>query len=195
MTGSTTLTVKSSAEQALSTSVSRLKVDTSLPPPSLMKRSLKMPAGMKLPYTPSSLVTDASLASWMVSRQNSLQKMNEKLYTEMPTSLTRQVSFSPSTEHRQRQREEDQSEEPPPKRRRFQRRNSKTAAMLFSALSNVVPSDLETPSVSAVSHHDSETRKSHESSSQKSSLDGGLEIAEELVRQLKLRRQSIQQSL
>jgi hypothetical protein len=71
--------------------------------------------------------------------------------------------------------------EPPFKRRRFQRRNSKTAAMLFSSMSSIAACDFgdgKEPTVEI-------------SRSADDAWDGGIEIAVALVRQLKLRRQSL----
>jgi hypothetical protein len=75
--------------------------------------------------------------------------------------------------------------EPPAKRRRFQRRNSKTAAMLFSSISSIVASDVE-------EKPEKEGTLINEASSENNEdpWKGGVEIAEELVRQLKLRRKS-----
>jgi len=69
--------------------------------------------------------------------------------------------------------------EPPAKRRRFQRRNSKTAAMLFSTMSSINPADFL---------DDERSSSGKEEESIEDSWDAGLEIAEDLVRQLKLRR-------
>ena len=77
------------------------------------------------------------------------------------------------------------SMEPPPKRRRFQRRNSKTAAMLFSSISSIVASDFEENP-----EKEDTSIKEESSESTEDPWEGGLEIAEELVRQLKLRRKS-----
>eukprot|EP00538_Stauroneis_constricta_P004901 CAMPEP_0119561348 /NCGR_PEP_ID=MMETSP1352-20130426/17282_1 /TAXON_ID=265584 /ORGANISM="Stauroneis constricta, Strain CCMP1120" /LENGTH=245 /DNA_ID=CAMNT_0007609525 /DNA_START=99 /DNA_END=836 /DNA_ORIENTATION=+ len=107
------------------------------------------------------------------------------------------------------------AQEPPQKRRRFQRRNSKTAAMLFSSMAKeiAVCSNNNSNNSSGVktSHDDgpktvemmtSEPHQQHQhqqmpsqpatttTSEKDSAWDGGLEIAEELVRQLKLRRRS-----
>lgn len=73
--------------------------------------------------------------------------------------------------------------EPPTKRRRFERRNSKTAAMLFSSMSSIVASDFE----------DSSEKTTGSMDNIEDPFEGGLEIAEELVRQLKLRRKTLSQ--
>lgn len=115
---------------------------------------------------------DYSLSTIMSARRSSLHLMQKKFADEIEER--RKVNFA-STE------KSDPADEPPQKRRRFQRRNSKTAAMLFSSMASIVASDFE------------EEEKKPETSrvSDDSAWDGGLEIAEELVRQLKLRRQSI----
>jgi hypothetical protein len=87
---------------------------------------------------------------------------------------TRNVSFEGSVE-------KQNLAEPPFKRRRFQRRNSKTAAMLFSSMSSIVSSGVG----------DAKEATAEISRPADDAWDGGLEIAEELVRQLKLRRQSL----
>lgn len=73
--------------------------------------------------------------------------------------------------------------EPPSKRRRFQRRNSKTAAMLMCSMSSIIACDFD--------HTSEQEDASNSQGSVQNTEDpweGGLEIAEELVRQLKLRR-------
>jgi hypothetical protein len=133
--------------------------------------------------------------------------MNEKLATELPSLISRQVSHS-SDELRinnnkrssQQQNEYDygygygydeptksepssSQQEPPLKRRRFQRRNSKTPAMLLSGLASVI-SDFD---------FDNDVQKSKvtpPTSPLLSADDSGLQIAQDLVRQLRLRRQS-----
>lgn len=112
-----------------------------------------------------------SLASMICSRRNGLQSLHAKFAEDM--EQRRHVSF---------QSEKNTSvDEPPMKRRRFQRRNSKTSAMLFSSMASIVAADLEA--------------ENEEESNDKATSDepwgGGVEIAEELVRQLKLRRQNL----
>jgi hypothetical protein len=112
-----------------------------------------------------------SLTSMMSSHRSSLHSMHQKFAYEIEER--RKVNFS-SVE------KSDPVDEPPQKRRRFQRRNSKTAAMLFSSMSSLVASDFE----------EDEKKEETSHAPDDSAWDGGLEIAEELVRQLKLRRQS-----
>jgi hypothetical protein len=115
---------------------------------------------------------DYSLSS--MTRKSSLHLMHKKFADEIEER--RKVNFS-STE-----KTDPVDDEPPQKRRRFQRRNSKTAAMLFSSMASIVATDFEDDK----EEEETTTRQS----SDDSAWDGGLEIAEELVRQLKLRRQS-----
>jgi hypothetical protein len=91
----------------------------------------------------------------------------------------RRISFAAASE------EKNSVSEPPLKWRRFQRRNSKTAAMMFSSMASIVSSDLRDSSID---------EKPKEAKAPEDSWEGGLEIAEELVRQLKLRRQSLNDS-
>jgi hypothetical protein len=124
-----------------------------------------------LPKTTKSL-GEHSLASMMSSRRSGLHSLHTKFAEDM--EKTRCVSFERSVE-------KQDLAEPPFKRRRFQRRNSKTASMLFSSMSSIVASGLG----------DAKEPTAEVSRSADDAWDGGLEIAEELVRQLKLRRQSL----
>ena len=114
---------------------------------------------------------DHSLTSIMSARRSSLQAMHKKFAHEL--EQRRKVCFDSSCQ-------EEPIEEPPQKRRRFERRNSKTAAMLFSSMASIVASDF--------ADSDKEEASSDSRVSDEGAWDGGLEIAEELVRQLKLRR-------
>ena len=86
----------------------------------------------------------------------------------------------------------DTEAEPPVKRRRFQRRNSKTPAMLFNAM-KILPGDLFTddkidvpkPTVNSLA-----TTTKPQDDDDDADWDGGLEIAEQLVKQLQKRRTS-----
>lgn len=89
------------------------------------------------------------------------------------------------------------SAEPPNKRRRFQRRNSKTPAMLFSAMK--MPQELfdtdDDDNSSSSSKTPKEVYASARAALQKAApeegdadWDGGLEIAEQLVKQLQKKR-------
>uniref|UniRef100_A0A7R9WS52 Uncharacterized protein n=1 Tax=Craspedostauros australis TaxID=1486917 RepID=A0A7R9WS52_9STRA len=97
------------------------------------------------------------------------------------------------------------SPEPPQKKRRFQRRNSKTAAMLFSAMaaSSMAAHQAQTTSPQMTDENEFAKQSSipqaptnttqgpsPSAASTDETWDGGVEIAEELVRQLKLRRRS-----
>lgn len=78
----------------------------------------------------------------------------------------------------------DQDFVPPPvKRRRYERRNSKTPAMLMAMSASLVALDF------TIDKEESE-RSSGISDDDDSSWDGGLEIAEELVKHLQKRRTS-----
>lgn len=112
---------------------------------------------------------DQSLASVFTPRRNSLKELSAKFLREAKHRRSGDLPIAPHDE-------DQDTVEPPTKRRRFQRRNSKTAAMLFSSLSSINPSDYLDDDKSEEPVEDS--------------WDGGLEIAEDLVRQLKLRRMS-----
>jgi hypothetical protein len=169
------------------------KMDKSgLPPHSLavMMRSYRLPSSMQLPYSTDKIsfkLSDSSLKSFVPSsRISHLYRMHEKFAEELQLSLTRQVSFTSKDiekEELSTSQHVEHCNDPPPKRRRFQRRNSKTPAMMLSTLSDLCASDLEGDSFH--SHTSSEGSISHNS-------DSGLEIAEELVRQLQLRREAIE---
>lgn len=75
--------------------------------------------------------------------------------------------------------DEPEVEERPVKRRRFERRNSKTPAMLM-AMSAALDLDF-------LAKHDNEDQSKEDD---EDNWDGGLEIAEELVKQLQQRRKS-----
>jgi len=72
-------------------------------------------------------------------------------------------------------------EAPAAKRRRFQRRNSKTPAMLMAMASAQLD-------LGFLKEKDDEDNKPKEKKDEEDSWDGGLEIAEELVKQLQQRR-------
>jgi hypothetical protein len=89
--------------------------------------------------------------------------------------------------------EKDAESEPPSKRRRFQRRNSKTSAMLMAMSASLLQIDLmneeEDKCRERKTQKDSTTAVS--SSDDEDTWDGGLEIAEELVKHLQQRRANI----
>ncbi len=112
---------------------------------------------------------DQSLASVFPPRRSSLKDLSA---TFVRDAKHRRACAFPLTIN-----DDDQgATEPPRKRRRFERRNSKTAAMLFSSMSSINPADFLDDERSEDAMEDP--------------WDGGLEIAEDLVRQLKLRRMS-----
>jgi hypothetical protein len=80
------------------------------------------------------------------------------------------------------------SGESPPKRRRFQRRNSQTAAMLTSAFSQVVESVKENPDNEGCDEKKASRNSGNDTAD-------GLEIAQDLVRQLKLRNRKLAASV
>ena len=89
-----------------------------------------------------------------------------------------------------------QLESPPTKRRRFQRRNSKTPAMLMAMNSpllfhlDFLEDKKEREKTAAAGSEVSETSNSESQSRKPDSWDGGLEIAEELVKHLQKHRKS-----
>ena len=78
--------------------------------------------------------------------------------------------------------EEVPAQRPPSKKRRYERRNSKTPAMLM-AMNAALDLDF-------LQDLDDETERDSSTSSEDDVWDGGLEIAEELVKQLQSRRRS-----
>jgi hypothetical protein len=165
--------------------------------------------GEHLSLKPLDLGTEQSLTSIMSSRRATHQSMHKKFAYEImgcssrnnsvsfdmpkPTSAVPQsISSTIDSEHTQPAVTPSSScEEPPMKRRRFQRRNSQTAAMLFSSLASFAESDfgaLETQR----DENEASLEETIKTESESPCWDGGLEIAEELVRQLKLRRQCSQ---
>lgn len=76
--------------------------------------------------------------------------------------------------------EEIPTSRPPSKKRRYERRNSKTPAMLM-AMNAALGIEL---------YEEDETERDSTNSSEDDGWDGGLEIAEELVKQLQNRRRS-----
>jgi hypothetical protein len=162
MPGSDMMPLKRTADEAISSV-------------SLSSDILRVSPEKTLGVPPAKSLDDGrSLASMMSARRSGLHSLHKKFAEEMEER--RRVSFSV---------EEKLSlarAEPPVKRRRFQRRNSKTAAMLFSSMASIVASDFDEPE---------KEQEPKDRSTTEDSWDSGLEIAEELVRQLKLRRQSI----
>ena len=142
------------------------------------------PSKMMLPLKPLDL-SSRSLASLMTSRRSSLQSMHKKFAFELSQQQRRTVSFGEMPLHTP---SEPSSEpcEPPLKRRRFQRRNSKTAAMLLTSMSSIIASDFEKEEQEPQQESEPKTISTNEDNP----WDGGLEIAEDLVRHLKLRRQA-----
>ena len=109
--------------------------------------------------------------------------------SSLPTSRLESMNSDPDTETRRRISFEEEPEketfEPQQKRRRFQRRNSKTSAMLLSSMSSIVSPEVRS-SIAALDKSD-ETRSDIPDCP---FVDDSLDVAEELVRQLRLRRQS-----
>ena len=147
------------------------------------------PSKMMLPLKPLDM-SSRSLASLMTSRRSSLQSMHKKFAFELSQQQRRRVSFgedplpTPSSEP-----SSSEPCEPPLKRRRFQRRNSKTAAMLLTSMSSIIASEFEKDEEQE-SGTTGEPPKTISTTHEDNPWDGGLEIAEELVRHLKLRRQA-----
>ena len=141
------------------------------------------PSKMMLPLKPLDL-SSRSLASLMTSRRSSLQSMHKKFAFELSQQQRRTVSFGEMPLHTPSTEPSSEPCEPPLKRRRFQRRNSKTAAMLLTSMSSIIASDFEKED------QQQESEEKTISTSEDNPWDGGLEIAEELVRHLKLRRQA-----
>lgn len=124
-----------------------------------------------------SLNGDHSLDYMMSARRSGLQSLHKKFAEEM--EQRRRVSFEA--------KEENPVDEPPFKRRRFQRRNSKTASMLFSSMSTFISTDF--------GESDKEQEPKVTDKTSDDAWDGGVQIAEELVRHLGLRRQSLNGSV
>jgi hypothetical protein len=173
------------------------------------QRLYKLPSALKLPYNTilNNAVTqadDISFTSLSLSRvepQWSHQTKLERKCIAHPPNTRQQVSFiDPAVAAFPSQDDalpslQDRTLEPSPKRRRFQRRNSKTAAMLLSSLSEV----LHDENYRQFTREEFPTQAQHENTNATTTttttaktdevLGGGLHIAEELVRQLQLRRQ------
>jgi hypothetical protein len=168
MTGSNTITLNRNPEQDVSCDVPADQTVRVSPVKTFDATVLKA----------KSLDGEHSLTSMMSSRRSGLHSLHKKFAEEM--EQRRRVSFAAASE------EKNSVSEPPLKRRRFERRNSKTAAMMFSSMASIVSSDLGDSSID---------EKPKEAKVSEDSWEGGLEIAEELVRQLKLRRQSLNNAL
>lgn len=153
--------------------------------PSNKRRLTTVPLYSKLP------VSDASMVSSMSSRSATLQNMHIKFAQEMHIDR-RQVKFdstAPPVPQEESPSTHEYFNEPPTKRMRFQRRNSKTAAMMLSSISSLVGSDFDIQDDSST-HSESQTIESAASIEFPEAWDDSLGVAEELVRQLKLRKQT-----
>jgi hypothetical protein len=179
MTGSNTTTLKRTPEQAVSCDVPADQTVRVSPVKTFNATVLKA----------KSLDGEHSLTSMMSSRRSGLHSLHKKFAEEM--EQRRRVSFAAASEEKNNSfaaasEEKNSVSEPPLKRRRFQRRNSKTAAMMFNSMASIVSSDLGDSPID---------EKPKEAKAAEDSWEGGVEIAEELVRQLKLRRQSLNDAL
>jgi hypothetical protein len=187
MTATTTMSPKRAEEHVPAQHSAEQTVRESSSPTKLLKHHRE-----ELSLKPLDLGTEHSLTSIMSSRQTTHKFMHKKFAYEImgyrnsvsfempkPTCVPQSISSEPPVTP------SSSCEEPPMKRRKFQRRNSQTAAMLFSSLASFA----EDPDFALETREETcnETAKTGEESP---CWDGGLEIAEELVRQLKLRRQS-----
>jgi hypothetical protein len=101
----------------------------------------------------------------------------------MSNRKRRTVSFLPEAMTSSTANEQHSQEEPAPKKRRFQRRNSKTAAMLFRSMTDDARAEIEQEAAKP-------EEQNHNSEDNYWDEDTGLEIAEDLVHHIKLRRQS-----
>ena len=134
----------------------------------------------KKPLTlPKFCALDQSLASAMMgSRRSAMKSLQIQFAAQVAQS--RKIKL-------ERKDAPEEKVEPMAKRRRFQRRNSKTAAMLFSSMSSIVSAVPNT--THATEARDGSCKAAKEVTDDV--WDGGLEIAEDLVRHLKLRRQQL----
>jgi hypothetical protein len=154
-------------------------------PCTTMRLPLMFPDGGKHP------VSEASLISLMASRRSTLKSMHKKFSLELQSGRP-QVMFDSTispVSHEDSSTTQFSASEPPPKRRRFQRRNSKTPAMMLSSLSSVVVSEfsnLDDCSTQSECHTKESTAPVNQNA-----WDSGLEIAEDLFRHLKGRKQSL----
>lgn len=148
-----------------------------------------MPHSMRLPYDEVDDPSTRYLESFLASRRTNLLKKRQQLEADLPFSM-RQVNIAAvstdATSSTEPQSLRDEIQEPVPKKRRFQRRNSKTPAMLLNSLSDILGKcdDCETMPSKPVSLESSSAYSARDQV-----LERGLQIAQELVRQLKLRKQ------
>lgn len=122
-----------------------------------------------------------SLNEIMIHRRSSLKATHSALvrdYEQNKQRKQKSISFSNLYGY-----EEAEVQEPPLKKRRFQRRNSKTPAMLMAMNAAL---DLDFLKKDRI-----ESRKREQCfEDAEDDWDGGLEIAEELVKELQQRRRS-----
>jgi len=152
--------------------------------------------------------SDVSLPSPLAAAKESLYSFSKPSLTAQPNSLNHLMSSRASLkaahaafyrDYAKRRTEASVSfendygygkdaEEPPVKRRRMQRRNSKTPAMLMAMSSSLLPLDF----LGKKEEHKPmmERKVTQEEDDDDDDLDGGLEIAEELVKHLQTRRSS-----
>lgn len=171
-------------------------------------RCYTMPSSMKLPYcdtkTKNTMTNPDSLESLMAARRASLLRMQRLFAAQLHSSSTPpqqkpHVNFAAFTASPTASTTTDQ--EPPTKKRRFQRRNSKTPAMLLSSLNDIMGGRWEGMTNIDDNTDVSSSNKEHHDFSFSSScgrsrdeiLEGGVQIAEELVRTMQLRRSRQQQ--
>ena len=139
--------------------------------------------------TPPSL---KELDDWFMRSQN--RKRSPLRLSALPAARLELMNSDPDGEKRRRISFEEEPGketcEPQNKRRRFQRRNSKTSAMLLSSMSSIVSPEVRS-SIASLDNSDEALSNIPECPF----ADDSLDIAEELVRQLRLRRQSVDHSI
>jgi hypothetical protein len=213
-TTTTTMSHKRPLDQASSATATSGRpvkaIHPSFPSPDFLvrMRSYKMPASMKLPYDPQSPMGDPSsqyLESFLASRRANLFKLRQQFAADLALTQPKNVDFAPVMSDASLNTEppslRDEAQEPLPKRRRFQRRNSKTPAMLLNSLSDILgkyddddDDNCETEPCSKPPKLDSSSSNSDPNTIRDQVLGGSLKIAEELVRQLQLRKHRNEQA-
>ncbi|KAG7365998.1 hypothetical protein IV203_028668 [Nitzschia inconspicua] len=153
-------------------------------------RSYKMPSSMILQYNTSGDSSTSLPSLLSSSKRAALFRMKHHCAGDLELRMKHVgVSFPRSSSSGSSPHPpvlQDETQEPPAKRRRFQRRNSKTAAMLLSSLNEIAVHDcVGDQIVPAISEHEPSP-----SDYTDHILDGGLQIAQELVRTLQLQRQT-----
>ena len=142
-------------------------------------------------FKKSSLTAHPNSLNHLMSSRSSLKAANAAFYRDYEKARSQSsVSFDNNNSDDYGYGKRD-SEEPPVKRRRMQRRNSKTPAMLMAMSSSLLPLDfLEKKEEDKPKKEPNVRQDDDQDDDEDDNWDGGLEIAEELVKHLQTRRSS-----